>query len=151
MARYRALRDGFMNGVLYGPGRKRKFVNCEKPFPKAKTPSWLVLVETPVAPVQRPAEPEVPLTGTDKLSATIEIGPNVVQISDVVNAAYTLSGKTPKQWNALSQANRDEQIMAALEGLRTRLTEGAPPAELDGGKVDFGITAPGTGADVKVL
>ncbi len=69
-------------------------------------------------PVKKLAENET-LNGSNTLPATIEISEgNSVQLGDVVLAAYSDSGMTVDEWNALDDAARDGLLNQAVEAMK---------------------------------
>lgn len=42
MPQYKVIKPGFYNGKMYDPDGKRPVLVTDKPFPKDKTPSWVL-------------------------------------------------------------------------------------------------------------
>lgn len=59
------------------------------------------------------------LNGSNTLPALIEItADKSVQLGEVVNAAFLVSGLTVEAWNALDEAERDGLLNGAIEGFK---------------------------------
>lgn len=67
----------------------------------------------PAAPKQEAAE----IYGTDH-PEQIEVGPAVLPLADVINAALAKSGLSPEEWNALADADRFDFVEAHINQLR---------------------------------
>lgn len=68
----------------------------------------------PEAPKQEAAE----IYGTDH-PEQIEVGPAVLPLADVINAALAKSGLSTEEWNALADADRFDFVEAHIHQLRT--------------------------------
>lgn len=71
------------------------------------------------APASTAAEaPDKTLLGSDKFDALVDIGGVPVAIGDIVPAAQTASGMSPKEWNDAPQGDRDIFIQIEIDARR---------------------------------
>lgn len=82
------------------------------------------------------------LNGSNTLPALIEIAEGqALQLGAVVGVAHTLSGLAVDAWNALSDAERDEQLNTVIADIKAAHAAEALPEEIKGKLID-----PSTGA-----
>lgn len=88
-----------------------------------------------LAPSAAPAAAEAPAPAPDELKhesaeiygtdhpEQIEVGPAVLPLADVINAALAKSGLSPEEWNALADADRFDFVEAHINKLRAEAAD----------------------------
>lgn len=91
----------------------------------------------PKAP--KSAEQAEGLLGSNVQPSMIDINGTEVQLGEAVSRAFEASELTAEEWNALPEAEREEQIAAAIEAMRAEPPAGEQETEAKAPRIDASL------------
>jgi hypothetical protein len=98
-------------------------------------------------PATKPKAAET-LNGTNKLPPLVEIADGKgLYLGDLVAVAHQLSGVTVDDWNALSEADRDERLNTVIGDIKVAHASQALPEEVASKLIDLSAAMPRPSSD----
>jgi hypothetical protein len=107
---------GLPDGTILAPGIPTKVPNWEALKKNAVVQAWL---DAKILDESKNGTYSAVLIGTDTLPANIELtATKSVQLADVVNHGFKVSGLSLEDWNSLPVPERNEKLSAAVAALK---------------------------------